>query len=114
MFEFYCTTLMGLYKIPIHNSRSKTVKDSNTVQTLVEFRVYWDAERDELATLNTTWLVDVFQQPLHSKHHYRQALNHILAFCPQLSEYLNKFQLALTGDFPTWKYNKKLIAEVHL
>ena len=75
-------------------------------------RVYWDAKREELQTLKTSWLVDVFEQPMHSKHHYNQALNHILEFCPQLSEYLNKYQLVLTGDFPTWKYNKKLIAEV--
>jgi len=75
--------------------------------------VYWDAEREELHSLNTTWLVDVFEQSLHSKQNYRQALNHLLEFCPPLSEYLKRFQLPLTGDFPTWKYNKKLIAEVY-
>ncbi|KAK2548795.1 hypothetical protein P5673_030939 [Acropora cervicornis] len=50
-------------------------------------------------------------QSLQSKQNYRQALNHLLEFCPPLSEYLSKFQLPLTGDFPSWKYNKKLIAD---
>ena len=29
--------------------------------------INWDAERKELHCLNTTWLVDVFEQSLHSK-----------------------------------------------
>lgn len=76
------------------------------------FRVYWDAEREELQILKTSWLVNVFEQPLHSKHDYMQALKHLLATCPALSEYMEHYQLVLAGDFPTWKYNKKIIAEV--
>ena len=45
--------------------------------------------------------VDVFEQSLHSKQNNRQSLNHLLEFCPPLSEYLSKFHLPLTGDFPT-------------
>lgn len=76
-------------------------------------RVYWDhADREELQTLKTAWLVDEFEQSLHSKREYKEALNHLLEVCPQISDYLAEFQLLLTGDFPTWKYNKKLIAEV--
>ena len=76
-------------------------------------RVYWDhADREELQTLKTAWLIDEFEQSLHSKRDYTEALNHLLEVCPQITDYLAKFQLVLTGDFPTWKYNKKLIAEV--
>ena len=30
--------------------------------------------------------------------------------CPELSQYMTDYQLLLTGDYPTWKYNKKLVA----
>lgn len=39
-------------------------------------------------------------------------LAHLLNEAPGLEDYLKKFLVVLTGDFPTWKYNKKIIAEV--
>ena len=77
-------------------------------------RVYWDAARNEMETLATSWLVDEFEQTLHSKTDYAAALDHLLEMCPELGEYMAEFQLVLTGDHPTWKYNKKLhvVAEV--
>ena len=92
-------------------------KTENSVCTLVLnylFRVYWDEARHEMESLSTSWLVDEFQQNLHSKSDYASALEHILMVCPELGQYMTDYQLVLTGDYPTWKYNKKLVAEVLL
>ena len=65
-----------------------------------------------MESLRTSWLLDEFQQSLHSKNDYAAALKHTLGVCPELEEYMKEFQLVVTGDYPTWKYNKKLVAEV--
>ena len=65
-----------------------------------------------MESLRTSWLLDEFQQSLHSKNDYAAALEHTLGMCPELEEYMKEFQLVVTGDYPTWKYNKKLVAEV--
>lgn len=65
-----------------------------------------------MESLSTSWLVDEFQQNLHSKTDYASALEHILMVCPELGQYMTDYHLVLTGDYPTWKYNKKLVAEV--
>lgn len=65
-------------------------------------RVYWDAERHEMETLKTSWLVDEFERTLHSKNDYAAALEHTLMMCPELHEYMAEFQLVVTGDYPTW------------
>lgn len=54
-----------------------------------------------METLTTSWLVDEFEQSLHSKTDYTAALEHILAVCPELLEYMTEFQLVVTGDYPT-------------
>lgn len=64
-------------------------------------RVYWDAERHEMESLRTSWLLDEFQQSLHSKNDYAAALEHTLGVCPELEEYMKEFQLVVTGDYPT-------------
>lgn len=66
------------------------------------FRVYWDDARHEMESLTTSWLVDEFQQNLHSKSDYASALEHILMVCPELGQYMTDYQLVLTGDYPTW------------
>lgn len=76
------------------------------------FRVYWDAVWHEMASLSMPWLADEFQQNLHSKSDYASALDHVLMVCPELGQYMTDYQLVLTGNYPTWKYNKKLVAEV--
>ena len=58
----------------------------------------------------TKW--NLYQQNLHSKTDHASALELILAVCPELRQYMTDYQLVLTGDYPTWKYNKKLVAEV--
>ncbi|KAJ7393745.1 hypothetical protein OS493_003404 [Desmophyllum pertusum] len=98
----YLSSLPGEYKM---------FDLSNVQHSFENLRVYWDAARNEMETLRTSWLLDEFQQNLHSKADYSAALNHLLEVCPELGQYMADFQLVLTGDFPTWKYNKKLVAE---
>lgn len=62
--------------------------------------------------LRTTRLIDEFQQDLHSKDDYSNALQHLLDVAPEIIAYMNQFLLPLGGDYPTWKYNKKIVAEV--
>ena len=56
-------------------------------------------------------MIEEFNQSLKSVVNYREALAHLLNEAPGLEDYLKKFLVVLTGDFPTWKYNK-IIAEV--
>ncbi|KXJ16274.1 hypothetical protein AC249_AIPGENE28261 [Exaiptasia diaphana] len=72
-------------------------------------KTYTGEDRHEL--LNTSWIVDEFEKDLHSKDDYHQALNHILEVAPELESYMNDNLLILGGDHPTWKYNKKIVAE---
>ena len=63
-----------------------------------------------METLATSWFVDEFGETLHSKADYAAALDHLLEMCPALGDYMAQFQRVLTGEYPTWKYNKKLVA----
>lgn len=54
-----------------------------------------------MESLRTSWLLDEFQQSLHSKNDYAAALEHTLGVCPELEEYMKEFQLVVTGDYPT-------------
>ena len=63
-----------------------------------------------METLATSWFVDEFEETLHSKADYAAALDQLLEMCPALGDYMAQFQLVLTGEYPTWKYNKKLVA----
>lgn len=76
------------------------------------FRVYSDEAREELQLLKTTWLIDEFEQNLKSIEDYETSFNHLLTEAPELNEYLSHFASFLTGDYPTWKYNKKIVAKV--
>lgn len=67
-----------------------------------------------METLTTSWLVYEFEQFLHSRNDYTAALEHTLTVCRELDEYMAELELVLTSDYPTWKYNKKLVAEVHI
>lgn len=78
----------------------------------VWFRVYSDEARHELELLRTTWLIDEFERSLKSVANYRTAMHHLLDVAPELRQYLKQNLVVLTGDFPTWKYNKKIIADV--
>ena len=85
---------------------------SVTIHCLNIFRVYSDEARDELDLLKTTWLIDEFLQNLKSVHDYETSLNHLLTEAPDLQQYLRHYVSFITGDFPTWKYNKKIVAKV--
>lgn len=74
-------------------------------------RVYSGLSHDELCTLNTTILVDEFEQSLKRMENYKSAINHSLNCCPELRQYLDKFVIPAPGDWPTWFYEKKLIAQ---
>ena len=74
--------------------------------------MYSDEARHDLEMLKTTWLIEVFNQSLKSVMSYREALSHLLNRTPELEDYLKNFFVVLTGDFSTWKCNKKIIAEV--
>ena len=42
---------------------------------------------------------------------YKSAINRSLNCCPELRQYLDKFVKPAPGDWPTWFYEKKLIAQ---
>ena len=79
---------------------------------MCSYRAYTGEDRHNLDLLRTTWLVDEFLQDLHSKRDYMDALQHITAVAPSLTEYMKENLVILEGDFPTWKYNKKIVADV--
>ena len=82
-------------------------------QTIIlPYRVYTDEARHELDLLSNTWLVDEFEQSLRNMGDYRKAIDHVIEVCPSLQEYMEKNLLFLTGDWPTWYYNKKIICQV--
>lgn len=84
-----------------------------TKSYIIQFsRVYSDEARHELELLKTTWLIDEFEQKLKSVHDYEKSLEQLLHTAPELKEYLSQFVAVITGDYPTWKYNKKIIAKV--
>ncbi|EDO31553.1 predicted protein [Nematostella vectensis] len=80
-------------------------------QQLKELRVYSGLSHDELCTLESTNLIDEFEQSLKSMEDYKSAIDHIFLCCPQLEHYLKKFVVPAPGDWPTWFYQKKLIAQ---
>ena len=84
----------------------------NVYKILLHCRVYSDERHHDYDLLESSLLIDEFPQSLHSKEDYKVCLKHMLDKTPELREYLKHYLVLLTGDFPTWKYNKKLIAEV--
>lgn len=74
-------------------------------------RVYSQLSHDELATLRTTVLIDEFEQSLKSKENYQEAIQHMFNKCPIIKDYLKLYALPTPGDWPTWFYQKKLIAQ---
>jgi len=56
-------------------------------------------------------LIDETEQSLKSMEDYRKAVEHSLRVAPQLKEYLKKYLIPFPGDWPTWLYCKKIIAQ---
>ena len=52
-----------------------------------------------------------FRQNLKSTQDYT-SFNHLCREAPELIEYLSHFASFITGDYPTWKYNMKIVTKV--
>lgn len=74
-------------------------------------RVYSGRSNDDLSHLDSCLLIDEFEQSLKSKEDYLHALSHSFEVAPQLKLYIEKYALPTPGDWPTWYYFKKLIAQ---
>lgn len=70
-------------------------------------------ERDR-DLLHNSFLLDEWQQGLKSKGQYRQALDHSIALCPELALCIENQVTTILGDWPTWFYTKKLVAQVRV
>jgi len=76
------------------------------------YRCYTDPARRELDRLKNTLLVDEEERSLRSQQSYRDALQHMVDVVPPLQEYMQHNVLVTTGDWPTWYFQKKIIAQV--
>ena len=68
--------------------------------------------RRELDNLKSTYLVDEEERPLKSLLNYKEAIQNI-RLLPEIREYMAHYALHTTGDWPTWYFQKKLIAQVN-
>lgn len=66
----------------------------------------------ELDTLAHTYLLDEFEQRLKSQNDYRSALLHVAQTVPEVRELPEAQVTPIFGDWPTWYYTKKLVAQV--
>ena len=73
--------------------------------------MYNELQHQELAKLKSCVLIDEFEKELKSKQNYKDAISYIYNICPQLIEYSQKFVIPFPGDWPTWFYTKKIIAQ---
>ena len=76
------------------------------------FRLYTDHTSRERDSMKTVKVLDVWQHQLKSKNNYAAALAHIMHVCPPLQAITNDNVTAVMGDWPTWYYLKKIIAQV--
>ena len=74
-------------------------------------RVYTGTSHEDLQTLKSCHLIDEFKMALKSFQNYKDAALHILQFVPELKQCLEKFALPFPGDWPTWFYTNKNIAQ---
>ncbi|KAJ7323114.1 hypothetical protein OS493_032400 [Desmophyllum pertusum] len=115
-----CTGIMDVQQSVSALPRPPTVQDLHRIVPVIgkngavkqcrgELMVYSDEARHELELLERTWLIDEFEQSLKSVQNYKSTLEHLLREAPDLVQYLQLYAAVLTGDYPTWKYNKKLL-----
>lgn len=64
-----------------------------------------------MQNLHSCLLIDEKEHRLKSMEDYARALNHILEVAPELKEYMKQNLVPTPGDWPTWLYIKKLIAQ---
>ena len=64
-----------------------------------------------VSQLNSCVLVSESEQDLKSTDDYKAVLDLELKCCHTLTQYLQKFVMPSSGDWPTWYFVKKLIAQ---
>lgn len=64
-------------------------------------------------TLKTSVLIDEEERPLKSIDCYKGAIDHTFTVSPELKEYMAKNILISSGDWPTWYFEKKILAQVY-
>lgn len=74
-------------------------------------RVYDGTSQDDLATLETCTVLDVFEQDLKSKENYKDAIFYLFNMYQSLETYAKRNILPLPADWPGFYYPKKLIAQ---
>ena len=67
---------------------------------------------DDIASLKTTVLIDEQERSLKSLQDYKDVWEHIIAVMPIVAQYMSTNLLITTGDWPTWYFQKKMIAQV--
>ena len=66
----------------------------------------------DLDGLRSSRLLDETEQPLKCLGDYRKAIEGVIATYPALRSYLTAYLLPSIGDFPTFFFQKKLVAQV--
>lgn len=62
--------------------------------------------------MKTVKVVDEWEHPLKSKTNYQAAIQHIMDLHPELQAIVKEQVTVVMGDWPTWYYLKKLVAQV--
>ena len=86
-------------------------KDKVLAKFQISCRVYDGTSQDDLATLESCTVLDVFQQDLKSKENYKDAILYLFNLYPSLEDYAKCHILPLPADWPGFYYPKKLIAQ---
>ena len=73
--------------------------------------MYNGLANEELSKLNSCVLIDEFEQGLKSMEDYKKAIDHSIECAGYLNEYLQDYIVPFPGDWPTWYFTKKLIAQ---
>ena len=74
--------------------------------------VYSQSYHEELHTIENCVLVGEFQENLHSVDDYQAALIYEQQCSPAFGDYLKKFLVPSSGDWPSWYYVKKILVDV--
>ncbi|KAL9959936.1 hypothetical protein ACROYT_G033314 [Oculina patagonica] len=74
------------------------INPAKLIQSMREMRVYDGASQDDLATLESCNVLDVFEQDLKSKENYKDAILYLLNMYPFLEDYAKHHILPLPAD----------------
>ena len=73
--------------------------------------MYSNAEYAELSTLKRCHLLDEKEQTLHSLSDYKNTVQRMFTINPVLEQYSRSFALPAPGDWWSWYFVKKIVAE---